>query len=133
MKSTMACAAAVALMTGSLVQAQPQFTGGNRPVMLKPADGLDPCSLGSITGADDGAIMVFPGDTTALEAVDFLSDGEKVWLCDGDEGSDMVGIVYSPNPAMDCEVGSPVTEEQMYTGPCQSGWIKSEWVKVLAG
>ncbi|WP_188513658.1 hypothetical protein [Blastomonas aquatica] len=120
-------------MTGSLAQAQPQFTGGNRPVMLRPADGLDPCSLGEITGAGEGAIMVFPGDTTTLDAVDYLSDGDKVWLCDGDEGGDMVGIVYSPNPDLDCEVGSPVTQELMYTGLCQSGWIRSEWVRVVAG
>lgn len=115
------------------VSAQPQHGSGNRPVMLKADDGLDPCSLGEITGAGDGAIMVFPGDSTDLEWVDTLSDGDPVWLCDGDKDSDMVGIVYSADREADCGVGSPVDKDIRYAGPCQSGWIRAEWVRVIAG
>lgn len=133
MTRIMTAALLAVTMTASPVMAQPQFAGGNRPVMLKANDGLDPCSLGAITGADDGAIMVFPGDSTDLDATDFLSDGEKVWLCDSDEGGDMIGIVYSADPDKDCEVGSPVAEDRPYLGPCEWGWIKAQWVQVLAG
>lgn len=127
-------AACLALMaTASPVLAQPQYGGGNRPVMLKVADGLDPCSLGVITGAGDGAIMVFPGDSTDLEAADHLADGDQVWICDGDEGGDMIGIVYSADAGKDCGVGSPVAEVRAYLGPCERGWVKAEWVQVIAG
>ena len=126
--ASLACA-----LAASPVLAQPQYSGGNRPVMLKADNGLDPCSLGAITGADDGAIMVFPGDSTELDATDFLSDHEKVWICDSDEGGDMIGIVYSADPDKNCEVGSPVAEDKPYLGPCEWGWIKAQWVQVLAG
>lgn len=120
-------------LAASPVLAQPQYAGGNRPVMLKANDGLDPCSLGAITGAGEGAIMVFPGDSTSLDSTDFLSDGEKVWMCDGDDGGDMIGIVYSADPDKDCELGSPVGEDRPYLGPCEWGWVKAQWVQVLAG
>jgi hypothetical protein len=133
MTRTIITASLACALAASPVLAQPQYGGGNRPVMLKADNGLDPCSLGAITGADDGAIMVFPGDSTDLDATDFLSDGEKVWICDSDEGGDMIGIVYSADPDKDCEVGSPVAEDRPYLGPCEWGWIKAQWVQVLAG
>ena len=81
----------------------------------------------------DGAIMVFPGDSTDLDAVDYLADGKQVWICDGTEAGDMVGIVYSDEPDGDCEVSSPVDADRDYVGPCSWGWVVSEWVQVQAG
>jgi hypothetical protein len=141
MKAMIAATGLLALVTGSLAQAlpatgpliQPPFAGANRPVMLKADDGLDPCALGAITGAGEGAIMVFPADDTSPDAIDFLSDGEEVWMCDSDDASDAIGIVYSREADMDCKVGSPVSADRVYTGPCKSGWVKAEWVKVIAG
>lgn len=126
-------AALACSLAAAPLMAQPQSTGGNRPVMLKADDGLDPCSLGVITGAGDGAIMVFPGDSTDLDAVDYLSDGQQVWVCDGDDDGDMIGIVYSADPDKDCEVGSSVEADRAYLGPCEWGWVKGEWVQVIAG
>ncbi|ASR52088.1 hypothetical protein [Blastomonas fulva] len=145
MKAMIAGTALLALVTGSLAQAQflaqpqtgslaqPPFVGANRPVMLKADDGLDPCALGEITGAGEGAIMVFPADDTSPDAIDFLSDGERVWMCDSDDASDAIGIIYTREPDADCKVGSPVSADRVYAGPCKSGWINSEWVKVIAG
>lgn len=123
----------LAMLAASPLLAQPQHTGGNRPVMLKADDGLDPCSLGVISGAAEGAIMVFPGDSADLDVTDYLPDGQKVWICDGDRDGDMIGIVYSADPDKDCKVGSPVIEDRPYLGPCKWGWVKGEWVQVLAG
>ena len=147
MKAMIAAAGLLALVTGSLAQAQspfpaqpetgllaqPPFTGPNRVVMLKADDGLDPCALGEITGAGEGAIMVFPADDSSPDAIDFLSDGEKVWMCDSDTASDAIGVVYSREADTDCKVGSSVSADRVYTGPCKSGWIKAEWVRVIAG
>ncbi|WP_017672541.1 hypothetical protein [Blastomonas sp. AAP53] len=133
MKAIVAGMALCALTIGSPSCAQPLLTGANRPVMLKADDGLDPCALGAITGAGEGAIMVFPSNTTDPDAIDFMSDGEQVWLCDGDEGSDMIGIVYSRDPDVDCGVGSPVSADRPYAGPCKTGWVKAQWVQVIAG
>lgn len=129
--------AAVLALSGLLsapVLAQPQYSGGNRPVTLSAVDGLDPCSLAAISDPEpDGAVIVFPGDSTDLDAVDYLSDGAAVWVCDSSDAEDMVGIVYSNDPDVDCEVSSPVDEDRDYVGPCSWGWVKSDWVKVQAG
>ncbi|MFN3818876.1 hypothetical protein [Blastomonas sp.] len=145
MKAMIAGTALAALATGSLAQAQfpaqpetgslaqPPFAGPNRPVMLKVDDGLDPCALGVITGAGEGAVMVFPAVDSSPDAIDFLSDGEQVWVCDSDDASETLGIVYSRDPDVDCGVGSPVSADKLYTGPCKTGWISARWVKVIAG
>ncbi len=115
--------------------AQPMFTGGNRPVVLTGGEGLDPCAYGMIndppTGPEMGAVMVFPGDSTDLEYTDTLVHGDPVWVCEASE--DWLGIVYSHNPDLDCEVSSPVDEDMPYLGPCDWGWVKAEWVEIIAG
>lgn len=117
-----------------MVQAQPQYSGGNRPVMLYASDDLDPCSLGKIaeTGPDE-AVMVFPGDSRDLDMVDTLTGGAQVWVCDVSEESDMVGIVYAADDTTDCELSSPLDADRPYLGPCRWGWIKSDLVEVVAG
>mgnify|MGYP006308716507 FL=1 len=121
-------------MTSSTALAQPQYTGGNRPVTLYAKGEVDTCSLAVISDpAPDGAVMVFPGDSTELDAVDYLADGKQVWICDGTEAGDMVGIVYSEEAGGDCEVSSPVEEDRYYVGPCSWGWVVSTWVQVEAG
>ena len=122
-------------------QAQPMDKQGNRPVMIgSPEEALDPCSLGMInnppTGPDTGAVMVFPGNSTELGYVDTLVHGQQVWVCDasGEPGDEeMLGIVYSGNPEEDCDLSSPVEEPRPYLGPCNRGWVRAEWVEIIAG
>jgi hypothetical protein len=128
----------IAAAIAPMVQAQPMDTGGNRPVMLSASEEeLDPCALGVIVDPEQsapegaGAILVFPGDLTDLDYVDTLADGDPVWVCDASE--DMVGIVYTNNPDLDCEVSSPVAEDRPYLGPCNWGWVVADWVEVVAG
>lgn len=133
MKKILLFLAASSLMAGP-VAAQPMYSGGNRPVTLHAQDGLDACSLALITDqGEEGAIMVFPGDNTDLDVVDYVSGGTSVWLCDHSDTEDMVGIVYASEPGTDCEVSSPVDEDRDYVGPCSWGWVKSEWIEVQAG
>ena len=122
-------------------QAQPMDMQGNRPVMIgSPEEGLDPCSLGMInnppTGPDTGAVMVFPGNSTELGYVDTVVHGQQVWVCDasGEPGDEeMLGIVYAGNPEEDCDLSSPVEEPRPYLGPCNRGWVRAEWVEIIAG
>lgn len=122
-----------ALLVGTAASAQPQYTMGNRPVMISTNDGNDPCVFSRIADMGEGAVMVFPGDSTDLDVVDYLGTGEPIWVCDGDATGDMVGIVYTNDPDQDCEVSSPVDEDRSYVGPCKWGWIKLEWVEMVAG
>jgi hypothetical protein len=131
----------VAVAIAPMVQAQPMDTGGNRPVMLRGEDGLDPCALGMIADHEQssdqsgpeggGAILVFPGDSTELEYVDTLVHGDPVWVCDASEN--MVGIVYAQDRDQDCEVTTPVADDRPYLGPCNWGWVVTDWVEITAG
>ncbi|MFN4112725.1 MAG: hypothetical protein ACK4GD_02155 [Sphingomonadaceae bacterium] len=127
---------AVVLAAPGPLLAQPMYTMGNRPVMLTAdPEGLDPCVYGMIydppTGPDAGAIMVFPGDSTDLDAIDYLTHGDPVWICEVSDN--MVGIVYTADSDVDCELSSPLDQTRPYLGPCQSGWVMPQWVEVVAG
>lgn len=130
--------ALAALGVTSAAQAQPMYTGGNRPVMLQAdGDGLDPCVYAVIydeeaAGPDGGSgIMVFPGDSTDLDFHDTLVHGDNVWLCEVSD--DFAGVVYPEFPGQDCELSSPQDADRPYLGPCNWGWVKSQWVEVIAG
>jgi hypothetical protein len=126
------------LTTTTAAQAQPMYTQGNRPVMLQAdEDDLDPCVYGVIYDEEatgpfgGGAILVFPGDSTDLEQVDTLVHGDNVWICEASD--DFFGIVYPVTPGQDCELSSPEPFDRPYLGPCNWGWVKAQWVEVIAG
>ncbi len=130
--------AIAALAMGAMAQAQPMYTGGNRPVMLQAdGDGLDPCVYAVIydeaASSPDGGggVMVFPGDSTDLDYVDVLLHGDNVWMCEVSD--DFAGVVYPEYPGQDCEVSVPQAADRPYLGPCKWGWVKSQWVEVIAG
>lgn len=111
-------------------------SAGLRPVMVSgEADNLDPCALAMIndppTGPEQGAVMVFGAATVDLDFVDTLMHTDKVWVCE--TSGDMLGIVYPPDGEMDCQLSSPASGSQPYRGPCQTGWVKQEWVQIIAG
>lgn len=128
---------AIALMVCALpstITAQPMYSQGHRPVMLSAEKDVDPCSLAHVENvALDEAVLVFPGDSTDLEAIDTLHFGQAIWVCDSSEDSGMIGIVYTDTEGTDCEVSSPVQESLPYLGPCNWGWIKSELISIVAG
>ena len=125
---------ASAALIAAPAAAQPMYSGGNRPVMLSTNDGLDPCSMTKIADqGPEGAVSVYSGDSTELDAFDNLSGGQRIWVCDAGDDGDMVGIVYNQNDGKDCEVSSPVDEDREYIGPCDRGWIKADAVEVVAG
>ena len=110
------------------------MAAGSMPVQLEAVDGLDPCSFGQINDpAADSAVMVFAGPSTDLDAVDYLNHADKVWMCQEVDG--FWGVVYpAPQTDMDCEIaGGELVGTVNYSGPCNTGWIKAEWVELLAG
>ena len=121
-------------LMASPVLAQPRYTMGNDPVTLSPRDGLDSCSTGVIADqGPEGAVNVYGGPSGDLDAYDNLTGGHPIWICETDIDGQWTGIVYSNVPDQDCEVSSPVAEDTDYMGPCESGWIVSDAVEMLAG
>lgn len=63
-----------------------------------------------------------------------LRPGEGFWICDTSADDAWTGIVFAPrsNAALDCGVGTPVSGRRPYRGPCQSGWVPSQNVLLVA-
>ena len=103
------------------------------PVQLYSPDELDACTYGAVTNVgDDESAMIFAGPTSEYDVIDYVANGDMVWICDGDEG--MAGIIYPTSEDEDCgALATPYTEMTAYEGPCASGWIMSDLVEVLAG
>lgn len=121
---------AVALATSS-VSAQITY-GESVPVQLEAIEDLDACTLGMIANVGpDSSAMVRSGPDSEYDTIDYLVDGDLVWVCQTD--GDHYGIVYISDEELDCEVSSPVEYTVNYSGPCNTGWVMSDWVEIIAG
>lgn len=106
------------------------------PVMAGSEPDMDACpSTGSIVGLDprgDGFLSVRSGPGGArYREIDRLYNGMHVYICD--QQGPWLGVVYSRNNSILCNVSSSWTRRQPYTGPCNYGWIHSKFVGDLAG
>lgn len=103
------------------------------PVVIE-ASSFDACGgNGVIAGLDpsgDGFLAVRSGPGTKHPEIDRLYNGEEVYLCV--EAGRWIGIVYT-RMHRDCNVTSPWLATQPYTGPCRSGWVHRNWVRLYAG
>ncbi len=111
---------------------------GIRPVRtgLSGAD-MDAClSLAEVRGLDrngDNFLAVRARPSRVAPALDRLTTGRQVWICDGDAVPGWSGIVYAAEPGQECNVGSPVQTPRAYGGPCRQGWVASRYLTVIAG
>lgn len=114
-----------------------------RPVMIYSNSPFDSCmSTGMVAGlkADgDGFLAVRSGPSVKHTIKDKILNGQIVWLCDDDDG-DWLGIVYPIAPDESCEdyLTSKPDEpsdkyDKPYEGRCRSGWVKSTWIRIIAG
>lgn len=134
-KISAACAAALA----SIFVASPSFAQepGRKPevpIIIQADPGFDACGAnGVIEGLDpggDGFLAVRSGPGAKYRELDRLYNGEQVYLC-GERGK-WYGVVYSKR-RQDCNVTTAWVSTQAYTGPCKSGWVYKNWVRLWAG
>lgn len=122
-----------ACLVAAPLMAQPRYSGGNEPVTLSASE-TDPCSYGVIVElAPETTISVYPGASEELDAIDELAEATPIWICETSNDEQMVGIIYATYQGEDCEVSTPVAEDTDYFGPCDSGWVMAQDVKLLAG
>lgn len=106
-----------------------------RPIMYGGEANLDACGgVGEVSGLKpDGdnflAVRALPSIKGVEE--DRLSNGQQVMICE--EDGPWIGIVYDKTGAKDCGTGSPIAEATTYLGPCDTGWVRSEYVTLIAG
>ncbi len=118
-------------LTAAPVSAQISY-GESVPVQLEAIEDLDACTLGMVANVGpDSSAMVRTGPDSEYDTIDYLADGDLVWVCQSE--GDHYGIVYSSDPEVDCEVSSPVEVTVNYSGPCDTGWVMSDWIEIIAG
>ena len=101
-------------------------------------------SIGEVGRHDSGALPVLSAPFDAAEKKDSLAPGQRVYICTRSIDQQWFGIVYDKAPAAaegaaasrspgNCGVSSPVRAKRNYDGPCQSGWVESIYVVLVAG
>lgn len=109
-----------------------------RPVMVG-FDGprFDACaSFGEVYNLNpqgDNYLSVRAGPSSSAEEVDRIGPGTGVSMCQKTGG--WLGIVYAPSdePELQCGTGSPVGSVRAYDGPCRSGWVSDDYIRLIAG
>ena len=93
-------------------------------------------------------VKIAPFDSADQKAS--IGEGQLVYICTRSHDQQWFGIVYDDGaPATgegekaapvaatrgpgDCGVSSPVRSKRNYEGSCKSGWVESNFVKLVAG
>ena len=105
------------------------------PIIVAVIPGADACpSLGEITGLKFTRLNVRAGPGIAFTKVDAVKNGQRVYLCNLSKDGEWHGVVYPKNHGnQDCGVTTAKSKSEVYSGPCEAGWVHSSWVKVIAG
>jgi len=127
---------------------------GERPVRIgEGGPRFDACqAVGRVQGLRGSSLDVLIAPFDSAEKKDSLSETQRVYICTRSHDQQWFGIVYAeaassdataegeeataPAAAMDlsdCGVSSPVRSKRNYDGPCKSGWVASNFVKLVAG
>lgn len=101
---------------------------------------FDACqSVGEVGSHVSGSLPVLSAPFDAAEKIDSLAPGQIVHICTRSIDQQWFGIVYDKasdseaSAPVDCGVSSPVRAKRNYDGPCNSGWVESTYVVLVAG
>ena len=104
----------------------PVMVGGEADFDACPSQGV---AKGLRRGGDNFlAVRAGPGTSHRLRYK--IRAGQTFNLC-GSQGQ-WTAIVFGRR-GQDCGVGSPIARRQPYRGPCRSGWVHRNFVRVTAG
>lgn len=114
----------------------PKSTG--KPVKIG-FDGprFDACAgfgrVANLNPRGDNLLSVRAAPSGDAEEIDQLGPGRGVSMCQ--KIGNWVGIVYAPDSEepVDCGTNSPVPSVREYEGPCNSGWVNENFIKLVAG
>lgn len=83
----------------------------------------------------DNFLAVKSGPDLRARRTDKLGPEAMVFVCDSTRDGAWTGIVYDPSGEISgrCGVTSPIASARPYRGPCQSGWVATKYLKIVAG
>lgn len=124
--------AAAAVLLGNAPPLRPE-----QPVRIGLYADLDAClTLSRVSGLNprgDNYLSLRSRPSAKARELKRLRPGQQVWVCE-ERPDGWTGVLVAPaDGSLDCGVGSPVAERQTYRGTCDSGWVASRFLEVLAG
>jgi hypothetical protein len=96
----------------------------------------------------DGSLVMRAAPFGEAKATAMLAKDARVHVCTRSIDQRWLGVVVEPianptadnamsnvqdTPATDCGVSGTVESKKAYAGPCQSGWVASDFVQLVAG
>lgn len=108
-------------------------------VMVGEQEDLDACGtwaeVHGLNPKGDGFLAVRAGPGTAFAMRDRLRERDGLFVCGGSADGVWLSIVYprEGQDAADCGVSSAIPAPSAYRGPCGWGWVRADWVRILAG
>lgn len=130
------CAALIVLASGPATSSPAGF---DRPVRVGGDPDLDACSsVARVIGLNprgDNFLAVKSGPDLRATRIDKLGPNARVLVCDSTRDGTWSGIVYDGGGSASsrCGVFTPIAVARPYRGPCQSGWVSSKYLKIIAG
>lgn len=109
------------------------------PVIVGEQADLDACgSWAEVHGLNpkgDGFLAVRTGPGVGFAMRDRLRERDGLYVCGADDDGVWLAIVYprKGQDAADCGVSSAVPAPRAYRGPCGRGWVRADWIRILAG
>jgi hypothetical protein len=119
-----------------------------RPVMIgEDGSRFDACgTMGQVSRPGAKGLALRAAPFAEAKETGRLAEGARLFVCTRSLDQKWLGVVVVPppaaappglpavaQPAIDCEVSSPVERRQAYAGPCPSGWVASAYVRLIAG
>lgn len=102
------------------------------PVMVGGEESLDACGGYGIATV---TTTLFTTNSQGYSEFKTIDASQGVYFCDykKDYDGEYYGVVFSRDEKTDCGVSSPIATKQPYNGKCESGWVKKEFLLLIAG
>ena len=110
--------------------------GGQRtpqPVLIGGAESSEGCAgTATVIVGNGSTLNLRSGPGTAYAVVARLPAGQSVSICQS-PGNGWAGVVVHKGRGGDCGLSDAGPRSKPYAGPCESGWVKVEFLRLLAG
>jgi hypothetical protein len=105
-----------------------------QPVLIGGAESSEGCAgTATVTVREGSTLNLRSGPGTGYAVVARLPPGQTVSICQS-PGNGWVGVVvHRRGRVSDCGLSDAGLRAKPYAGPCDSGWVKEEFLRLLAG
>lgn len=109
------------------------------PVIVGEQPDLDACGawaeVHGLNPKGDGFLAVRAGPGVAFAMRDRLRERAGVFVCGSTADGIWLSVVHphKGQDAADCGVSRALPTPRAYRGPCGWGWVRADWIRILAG